>query len=243
MKLGRKALKTDSRTLKLSRYMTPSLPPTPPARDWTKGKKDFGMMLNASLGDCTIAAIGHAVQVWSVNSVGLEITPSDATVLSYYSKWDGYVQDDPSTDNGGIELDVLTDWKRDDFDGHALIGFADPNVKNLVEVRQAIDAFGGIYIGMEVPNFIMASEPPRVWNLVANDGGIDGGHAVWCCGYDPDGIDFISWGKVYRMTNAYWNRYVDEAHALLCPLWINGNTGAPSGFALNDLVADLALIK
>lgn len=243
IKLGRKAIKTDSRTLKLSRYLEAGLPPAPPSRDWTKGRTDWGMMKNDELGDCTIAGIGHAVQVWSLNSVGLEITPTDDTVLSYYEKWDGYVQGDLSTDQGGIELDVLTGWKRDTFDGHALLAFADPDVKNLAEIRQAINMFGGVYIGMEVPNFIMADEPPANWDIVADDGGIDGGHAVFCCGYDENTISFISWGKVYRMTNAYWAKYVDESHALLSPLWINSKTGAPSGFNLTQLQADLAIIK
>jgi hypothetical protein len=37
MKLGRKAIKTDSRTLAFAKYLTPALPPPPPAADWTKG--------------------------------------------------------------------------------------------------------------------------------------------------------------------------------------------------------------
>ncbi len=71
MKLGRKAIKTDTRTLALGRYLTPSLPPPPAAQDWTKGITAWGMMLNGpepsepqfpdGLGDCTIAGCGHAI--------------------------------------------------------------------------------------------------------------------------------------------------------------------------------------
>jgi len=32
-------------------------------RDWTKGITEWGMMMNDTLGDCTIAGVGHAVQV------------------------------------------------------------------------------------------------------------------------------------------------------------------------------------
>ena len=46
MKLGRKAIKTDSRTLALGRYLKPSLPAPPPAKDWTKGITQWGAMLN-----------------------------------------------------------------------------------------------------------------------------------------------------------------------------------------------------
>ena len=56
-KLGRKAIKTDSRTLALGRYLTPAVPPPPAAADWTKGIARWGMMLNDTLGDCTIAGV------------------------------------------------------------------------------------------------------------------------------------------------------------------------------------------
>ena len=100
MKLGRKAVKTDSRTLKLASYLSSSLPPAPPAVYWSKGNKNWGMMLNDKLGCCTIAGVCHAVQVWSRNS-GTEITLPDSVVLQTYEQWDGYNPRDPSTDQGG----------------------------------------------------------------------------------------------------------------------------------------------
>jgi len=106
MKLGRKAIKTDTRTLALGDYLTPSLPPPPLAADWTKGIATWGMMLNNKLGCCTIAGAAHAVQVWSANT-GNMVTVPDATVESYYQQWDGYVPGNANTDSGGVELDVL----------------------------------------------------------------------------------------------------------------------------------------
>ncbi len=88
-KLGRKAIKTDSRTLKLGKYLTPSLPTPPASADWTKGITSWGVMLNDTLGDCTIAGCGHAVQVWTANT-GHEVTLPNATIEKYYEKWDGY---------------------------------------------------------------------------------------------------------------------------------------------------------
>ena len=111
MRLGRKAIKTDSRTLALGDYLTPALPPPPPSADWTKGITSWGMMLNDTLGDCTIAGAGHAVQVWTANTASIATLP-DPTIESYYQQWDGYVPGNSSTDNGGVELDVLNDWRR-----------------------------------------------------------------------------------------------------------------------------------
>jgi hypothetical protein len=243
LKLGRKAIKTDSRTLKLARYMT-ALPAPPASCDWTKGTTEWGMMLNDTLGDCTIAGCGHAIQVCGLN-VGYTFageTLADSVIESAYSSWDGYVPGDPSTDNGGIELDVLTDWKKSNLGGHHLLGFADPAAGNLTEVKQAITLFGGVYVGFNVPQSVMdsANDPTVVWD-VNGDNTIIGGHAVFAVGYDTDTVSVISWGQVYRMTWAFWNQFVDEAHALLLATWIRNNK-TPSGFDLAGMQADLAAI-
>jgi hypothetical protein len=246
MKLGRKAIKTDSRTLKLARYL--SLPAPAASADWSKGITDWGEMLNDSLGDCTIAACGHAVQVAGVN-VGYTFegeTLADSVIESAYSAWDGYLPGNPSTDNGGIILDVLNDWKKSDLGGHHLLGFATANTANQTEIQQAIALFGTLDIGMDVPNFIMAGNaPPLLWDVVADDGGTAGGHSVVCIGFRiVNGvlqIGFISWGTIYWMTWAYWTKYVDEAYALLLATWVRANA-TPSGFNLTEMQADIAAI-
>jgi len=82
--------------------------------------KDWGMMLNDRLGCCTIAAIGHAVQTWTANALGRELTVPDSSILEYYEKWDGYDPADPATDQGGVEIDVLNDWRQQGFGGVSL---------------------------------------------------------------------------------------------------------------------------
>ncbi len=240
-RLGRRAVKTDSRTLRMGAYLTAALPVPPRSTDWSNGVKDWGVMRNDTLGCCTIAAAAHAVQVFSLNTRSM-VTISDDEVLAYYSRWDGYVPGNPATDNGGIELDVLNKWKQQEFAGHALTAYADTNIRNPTELKQCIWLFGGLYIGFEVPNFVMQTMPD-VWDTVANDGGIDGGHAVFVTGYDDVGLTFISWGKVFKMTWAFWSRYVDEAHALLSPDFINATGLAPVGFDMLQLQDDLARIR
>jgi len=243
MKLGRKAIKTDSRTLQLAQYFTPTLPPPPPAKDWTHGITGWGMMLNDQLGDCTIAGVGHAVQVWTANT-GSEVTVSDTTVETYYERWDGYVPGDPSTDTGGIELDVLNDWQKGDFAGHKLIAFADPKPSNLMEIRQSIALFGGVYIGLAMP---ITAQRQDIWDVVPRGGanaspGSWGGHAVFVPTYDENGFTCITWGQLKVMTLAFWKKYCDEAHTLLGQDWL-ASQGAPSGFDLTQLEADLKAIK
>ena len=242
MKLGRKAVKTDTRTLALGNYLTPAIPPPPPTADWTSGIASWGMMLNDTLGDCTIAGVGHAVQVFTANTSGI-VTVPDSTIESFYEKWDGYVPGDPSTDKGGVELDVLTDWRQQGFDGHALLGFADPKPANLVEVHQSIALFGGVYIGLSLP---LTAQTQDVWDVVPHGGakarkGSWGGHCVFVPKYDQNGFTCITWGALKSMTLAFWKEYCDEAHTLLSPDWLTAK-GSPAGFDQAQLEADLKAI-
>jgi hypothetical protein len=243
MKLGRKAIKTDTRTLALANYLTPALPPPPPTADWTKGIASWGMMLNDKLGDCTIAGCGHAVQVWTANT-GSEVTVPDSAVLAAYESWDGYNPADPSTDQGGIELDVLNDWQKNGFSGNALLAFADPKPATLVEVHQSIALFGGVYIGLALP---ITAQNQDVWDVVPHGGanakkGSWGGHCVFVPKYDQNGFTCITWGQLKTMTLAFWKEYCDEAHALLSQDWLTAK-GAPNGFNQAQLLADLKAIK
>lgn len=242
MRLGRKAIKTDSRTLMLGKYLTPGLPPPPAQADWTKGITSWGMMLNDKLGDCTIAGAAHAVQVWTANSGAMKTIP-DSTVESYYEQWDGYVPGNPGTDNGGVELDVLNDWKKGGFAGNALTAFADPKVASLDEIRQSIALFGGVYIGLSLP---ITAQTQDVWDVVPKGGanakkGSWGGHCVFVPKYDQKSFTCITWGQLKTMTVAFWNKYCDEAHTLLAPDWI-AEKGSPSGFNMAQLQSDLSMI-
>jgi hypothetical protein len=243
MKLGRKAIKTDSRTLAMADYITPALPPPPPAVDWTKGIASWSMMRNDTLGCCTIAGAGHAVQVWSVN-IGGEVTIPDATIESYYQQWDGYVPGSPKTDSGGVELDVLNDWQKQGFAGNKLLAFADPKVSNLTEIRQSIAIYGGVYIGLALP---LTAQTQDVWDVVTPSEpkaqpGSWGGHCVFVPKYDQNGFTCITWGQLKIMTLAFWKKYCDEAHTLLGQDWISAK-GSPAGFDQNQLQADLNAIK
>jgi len=243
MKLGRKAIKTDTRTLKMARYLGAELPPPPASVDWTKGISNWGMMLNDTLGDCTIAGVGHAIQVWTANTRKKMQTVSNATVESLYEKWDGYDPSNPATDRGGIELDVLNDWRHDGLTGHKLFAFAAPNPSNLVEIRQSIALFGGVYIGLSLP---VTAQTQDVWDVVPHGGakaraGSWGGHCVFVPQYDEKTFTCITWGQLKKMTVAFWNRYCDEAYTLFGQNWLKGME-CPAGFKKAELEADLGNI-
>lgn len=237
--------------------MTTALPPAPSEINWHGTQTQWGMMLNGpdpnnpstakdGLGDCTIAACGHAIQVWS-KATGKEITVTDADVLAKYELWDGYVLNDPNTDQGGICLNVLTDWKNSAFYGNKLDGFASVSVNDFSEVKQGIYLFGGLYIGLGLP---ITAQNQVIWDVVdpsltgKSAPGSWGGHCVYMTGYDGEYLSCITWGGVQLMTPAFWNAYVDEAYALIGQDFINSTTYKnPDGFNLTAMRADLALIK
>jgi hypothetical protein len=181
--------------------------------------------------------------VWTANTSS-EATVPDATIESYYEQWDGYVPGDPNTDNGGIELDVMKDWQKNGFDGHPLLAFADPKPSKLIEIRQSIALFGGVYIGLALP---ITAQTQEVWDVVPNGGakarkGSWGGHCVFVPKYDANGFTCITWGQQKTMTLAFWKKYCDEAHTLLGQNWLTVK-GSPAGFDQAQLQADLKAIR
>ena len=217
LKLGKKAALPDARTLKLENYLAPSLPSPPNQIDWTRGVKVWPFLLNDNLGDCTIAAALHAVQIWMLPGK-TPYHPADSVALNYYEKWDGYVNGDPNTDNGGYELTVLNSWRQQKLDSHVLWGYADPQPQNVLHVKQSVAFFGGVYIGLQLPVSAQA-QVGTIWDVVPNSGGIWGGHAVYCAAYNSTGPICITWNQIQPMTWAFWNKYCDESHTLLGNAW------------------------
>lgn len=244
-KLGRKAIKTDTRTRRFSHYLTTELPTPPDAISWSKNIDEWGLMKNDVVGDCTIAACGHALQVWSANT-GNEITVSDEDIIATYSKWNGYDPKDSTTDCGGIELDVLNDWKKQGFCNYKLLAFTAVNPKKIHEVKTAIYLFGGVYIGVSLP---ISAQNQTIWDVVKDDGngntiaGSWGGHAVYVCAYDKTGVTCITWGKLLKITWKFWNTYCDESYGILGQNWFNDSGVYPSGFAVDKLLEDISNIK
>lgn len=244
-KLGKKAPVIDARTLRLAKYLdaAPVLP-APASVDWTKKvTAPWGVMLNDRLGDCTCAAAGHLVLAWMSNALDAGFAPSDGQVLSLYEGSCGYNPDDPSTDQGGVEIEVLKFWRKNGIgdSGHKIAAFVSVNPKNFEEVQQAIALFGGIYIGVALPT----SAQEQVGGLWAptsstpGDAGSWGGHAIPIVAYTPDDLTAVTWGALQKLTWAWLEAYCDEAYAIVTHDWIEANRKSPSGLNVTALELDL----
>lgn len=241
MRLGKKAPKLDHRMLKLGNYLPSDLPPAPPSCTWSARISQLGMLLNDQLGDCTCAGAAHMEQAWTAN-VGQEFVPSDQDVLASYEQLCGYVQGDPSTDNGGILVDVLNGWRKVGIAGRKIEAYVALETHNPEHVKQAVNLFGGAYIGLALP---LSAQLQDVWHLAPSGAsgnpkpGSWGGHCVCVLDYDATGLTCITWGQRKLMTWPFWFAYTDEAFACLSPDWAPSGRLSPSGFDFAALEADL----
>jgi hypothetical protein len=256
-KLGKHAPRFDSRVPRLETHLMRAALPAPPAKkDWPAASKvsAWGMMLNNTLGDCVIAAKGHAVLEWTaLTGTHQAVTLPDSVILAGYEAVGGYVPGDPSTDNGCDMLTAAQYFQSTGFGGHRISAFATLQAgagMNVLHWQEAINLFGLVDIGLALPTAWQSkTNPGDVWDVGPNGTtsgdwapGSWGGHDVPLMGYDSSAkvYELITWGQVQYITEAALRAYCDEAYAYLSPDWIY-NGAAPNLYSLANLQADLQL--
>lgn len=240
-RFGKHPPKIDYRTLRLKDYLKSTLPPPPASMDvlarvYKKLKNSdpatlFPMDGNDRLGDCTIAALAHAETVYNGLVGKQEILATPAVVKVYMTLTKG-------VDSGLNELDVLNYWQSTGVDGDKIMAFVSIDAKNHSHVQQAIQLFGGVYLGFQVQqDAIEAFDARKPWTPgpLTNDG-----HAVYAVGYDAVGVTVLTWGNTQRGTWAWWDECVDEAYGILPPQAKKGDFSP--GFDFTKLKADLAAV-
>jgi hypothetical protein len=241
-KLGKLPVRTDVRTLRLKRYVdTARLPTPPPSVDLTAGVPGWPMYANDRRGDCTTAAAGHMIEAWTAAAAGEAVEISEAAVLAAFDEV--RVVDPTTGDEGAIELDVLRFWRKHGIGRHRIGAFAGVTRYEHDLVRAAAWLFGGLYIGLALP---LSAEGQEVWDWTGSLSGDAkpwswGGHAVDVVRYDDAGLTVVTWGRLQSMTWSFWDRYCDEAYAILSRDFLMHGR-APNGFDLPALRSDLELI-
>lgn len=240
-RFGKHAPKIDYRTLRLKNYLSPSLPAPQPTYDVLATVYDrlnlsnpailFPMDGNDTLGDCTIAAVAHADTVFNGLIRKKKILSQQAAVKLYMHMTGGI-------DSGLNSLDVLNHWQSQRVDGDKILAFTTIDVKNHTHIQQAIQLFGGVYLGFQVQaNAIQDFDARKPWTPgpLTNDG-----HAVFAVAHDTHGVTVLTWGNTQKATWAWWDECVDEAYAILPPE-AKASDFAP-GFNFAQLQADLAAV-
>jgi len=240
-RFGKHPPKHDYRTLRLRSYLTSTLAPPPASCDvlsrvYTKlGVNSpaalFPMDGNDTLGDCTIAAVAHAITVYCA-LVGQNHVMAPQAVVKLYMHLTGGV------DSGLNELDVLNYWRQTTVSQEKILAYTAVDPKNHVHVQQAIRLFGGVYLGFQVQANCQqefANKEPWTPGPLTTDG-----HAVYAVGYDDDGVTVLTWGSTQKGTWAWWDECVDEAYAIL-PAQAKEADFEP-GFNFSQLKADLTMV-
>lgn len=246
-KLGKLAPKSNAKTLQLAKYTANIIPDEPEKvfREWRIPPNGWGMYGNDIYGDCTCACPAHMEMLWTEHSNGLYV-PSEESILAAYSAVTGFsVGPPPVNDNGAAITDVLDYWRTTGIAGKKIVGWAQIDQTNVKAIKQAIWLFGGINIGINLPNSAMTQFDQNLpWVILPNDGGIDGGHCIPLEGYGSEGTSCITWGRRQGMNWDWFLKYCDEAYAVITMDWIIQNTGkTPSGFDLATLEFDLNALK
>ena len=237
--LGKLSPILDPRTLALDSVLRVGVRPAPPMRDWSAGLPyDLGMLHNDECGDCAYAALSHLSQVMTEG----RYTPDADAVRSAYCIGTGYIPGNAATDQGAAMLDVLRQSRTSGIDDHKIGAFAKLRAGDIDHVKFAINEFGGVYLGAQLP--LSTQDTGDVWSRPAisteqDRPGSWGGHAMAAIGYDRSHVTFITWGKRQSATWDWWLACVDEAYAVFSDDWIQADGSAPVGLDKSALLGYL----
>jgi hypothetical protein len=242
MRLGRIPSGSTPHLPSLRRYTARAPLPSPPASvDWGQGTEFWPLLANDHLGDCTVAAMLHFTQAaerWH-DGIGRAATDSDA-IAAYESL--GYAPARPETDTGARIADLLQHWRTP---GYTRLGTPDSiNAFARVELsdlHQALWLFGPLIVGAQLPLAARNAD----WTAPATlEGpaapGSWGCHCMLLTAWHKDGsVDLITWGGVKRAEPGWLNAYLDEAWAVLHPIW-TATGRSPAGWLQQQLTTDMA---
>jgi hypothetical protein len=252
MKLGKRPARPFAGLQPLGRYLrleaAKVLPPVQAACDRSALVASWPMLGNDSIGDCTIAAVGHAVQLWTATCGHMRVM-NDSEALAGYEAF-GYRPGDASSDHGALASDVLTRWSGAGFacggENDVLAGFCAIDPETEADVRAGVAWLGVVYAGFDLP---IAAQRMDVWDVppgqaLAGDYAVGGwgGHAVPIVGYGPTGVVCVTWGALKQITWRFWDAYADEAYGLLSRDFVGGS-GSAAAVDWAQLEADMDQLK
>lgn len=244
LKLGRKPNDPSKPRIRLAAHLNVASPP-PDEAMWT-GVPDWGVLMNDQLGDCTCAGDGHLAEILTFYGQGTETVITDAEVLAAYEAVGGY---DPNagppgsnpTDQGATVQAALGYLRKPGIGGVAIAAFAEVDPGNLTEIKAACAELGPLSAGVNLPAVAQQQfGDGQPWDVVADDGGIEGGHCIVLAGYDPEFLYFVTWGKVQKATYAWWAKYGEEIWAVVARDWVSPKGDDPEGVNMASLGAEFA---
>ncbi len=230
LKLGRLAATRPHGLKDLAAYTTTRLP-APPAVLPAPTQVNWGMDLNDTYGDCTIAGVDHLLAAW--NKVYSDTTgrPTNDQVKQTYFDLTG------GADSGLNEADVLKTWHQNGLFGNKIAGYAPVDPADIVGLHQAIAYYGGAYLGIACPESAQrdfAAGKPWVYDPSSP---IEGGHCIVAVGYDAGGVYCSTWGDIAYVTYPFFAHFLEEVWCIISQELVDA--GGDSGIDLQSLTEDL----
>jgi hypothetical protein len=220
-RLGKLPVRTDVRNIKLKAFLKPDLLVVLPTHynvdEQLSVNMQPQMLGNDQWGDCVI--VGRAN--WTLRAEYFEqkkelpITTNDC-LIEYWKEQGG--NSDTQPDEGLVMLDSLREWKKGWVaakNPYTIYAFAQIEVSDHTSLCYAIMLLNGTYIGFQFPNSAMDQfNHGQPW-IVVPGSPINGGHAVYVVGWNATGPICLTWGQKQQMTWAFYDKYVDEAYAMV----------------------------
>ena len=200
---------------------------------------------NDTFGCCVEAGMYRMAQMRTHAAQGSAYTPVTPPVLALYTALTGFNRSVPSTDNGTQVAPAMQYWAKQGLD----LGLQAPdvqwphitaNVAKIVEVKNAIDWFGGLGFSFALPNYVKTS---LEWDIssaapVDSAAGRPGG---WGMHFAPSGrfdgryFYIITWGIEVAITPAFLAVYAVAADTGLSKLWRSTSGKSPFGLNFDQL--------
>lgn len=199
--------------------------PPPLVVDRSHLTPQFKMFYNDTIGNCTCAAVYNAMIAWqSLTDSGIAIP--EILAVELYSAVTGYNPENPSTDQGAAEDDVLaygvrTGYATRDYLYSPMWGTIDPGNINLM--ASAVAKFGVAYQGVVMRRGDMERlDSGQPLDTVSGmDMSIAGGHALLIWSYEGlrpnDRVQLITWGTLITATWEWVLARSIECHGLFFP--------------------------
>lgn len=239
VRLGKREYHFDERTARMAVFLAP-VDPVPEEYDHDKRRAPFPVSSfgNDAYGNCVI--VGRCQQTLRVERIERRNTPNILTshVVEEYKaecvRQFGQAPQHPGDqyDNGLYVLEAIKDWRNEGWmvlptkrskkaRQQAIAAYGELDTNDRQQLRAAIFTLHGIQMGLWLPE--TASKQWRLghsWDVVPGDApdtrpGSWGGHLVYAKAYDKYGIYCLTWGREVYMTNAFVERYCDEAWAVV----------------------------
>lgn len=220
-KLGKQDYKEDGRTLQLEEFVNTDIQ-VPVSYDFDKKRAKFPLRMwgNDDYGNCVFAM--QANQLLRVERVETRRTVNlfDEDVINRYKLLTGCQQPDDENDRGYVMLDANVDLRAGwTLNGktYQIAAFGEVPINHQI-LRTCCYLFNGLQLGFDLPLTARQDTRNGAWVTTEGSGSEPrswGGHAVYCKRFDIDNLYVLSWGREIRVSNAFIDKYCDEAWAII----------------------------